>query len=676
MKRKRKALSHARSSNASVDLDGVGTRSIEIRAEDMADGKLAVSFASELPVQEASWLPPIVLLHERGAVDYSSLSSALLNHDPDRIVGAVRDSTVDLDKRKSRATIVFDDDDVGNKARAKVQSGSLRGVSVRYRSRDHIELPEGATHTTKEGREFQGPLIVITRWQAIELSLTPIPADPTVGVGRTQGSTFRGQEMAKKKEVESGADATRTTGDPVVTTEVNADADDGGERPVAVTRAEASPDQDRPDDTDIMELNEIAEIAGLGFSEVRVWREKKLTAKQARSEALQVVGSRQTAIRPTVGVSVGSDPIDRMRKDAEYALAGRFRSASHIREGMKPGAAHMHAFWLLRQFEHMRGNGQAHLMDPSTYFAGQRASLSHAMDDFAISLENVANKQLRRAFVEAPSTYKTWTVPGSISDFKPARRVNFGQLQDFKEIPELMPIDEVTVGEARETIQLATFAAKFSISREAIISDDLSVFSRMVDLFGAAAQRTINKRVYDHLTGSVTMAEDAKALFATDHPSGSNLGTTAALSDTSLGEARKLMRLQKGLKHQGAASDVIALNTTAKYLLIPAAIEQIADKLVNGSFVPTAASGAAVPWIRALQVQTEAYLDSKSATAWYLIADPAQYDTIEVARLSGQEEPVLIRETSNNPLGVHWISYFDFGVRALNHRFMLKNVGA
>lgn len=122
-----------------------------------------------------------VLLHTPEAVNMSRLSAmgaALLNHDPDRIVGRVVNPR--LDGKTARAEIVFDPDESSQEILGKVTSGSLRGVSVGYRINQAEEVPAGQT-----AYGISGPAYVATRWTPYEISLTPIPADASVGVGRS-----------------------------------------------------------------------------------------------------------------------------------------------------------------------------------------------------------------------------------------------------------------------------------------------------------------------------------------------------------------------------------------------------------------------------------------------------------------------------------------------------------
>jgi len=66
-----------------------------------------------------------------------------------------------------------------------------------------------------------------------------------------------------------------------------------------------------------------------------------------------------------------------------------------------------------------------------------------------------------------------------------------------------------------------------------------------------------------------------------------------------------------------------------------------------------------------------------STTAWYLLADPMDMATIEVAFLNGRETPVVESADADfNVLGIQMRGYFDFGVAKTEYRAGLKSKGA
>jgi len=147
-------------------------------AVDLAARTVALSFSSELPVER--WFGNEVLSHEPGAADLTRLNRGaplLFNHDTSDIIGVVESATIGTD-RKGRAIVRFGKDARGDWALGQVADGILRNVSLTYSVHDYAE---GADDDT----------FIARSWQAYEISLVSVPADPSVGIGRSLDPTPR-----------------------------------------------------------------------------------------------------------------------------------------------------------------------------------------------------------------------------------------------------------------------------------------------------------------------------------------------------------------------------------------------------------------------------------------------------------------------------------------------------
>ena len=81
-----------------------------------------------------------------------------------------------------------------------MKSGTLKGVSVGYIVRRYEEIESGGT--SEDGR-FEGPAEVATDWVPLEISIVSIPADPTVGVGRSYEPSYQSAATAiAEKQIE------------------------------------------------------------------------------------------------------------------------------------------------------------------------------------------------------------------------------------------------------------------------------------------------------------------------------------------------------------------------------------------------------------------------------------------------------------------------------------------
>lgn len=144
--------------------------------------KLTLSFSSETPYRRYYGME--ILDHGEGAVDLGRLNGSgvlLFNHDVDQVLGKVLRAWVE--NGKGCADVEFDTDQDAEKIFSKVQSGTLKTTSVRYRVDAWEEVKAGVT--SADGR-FTGPCMIARKWTPLEVSIVSVPADATVGVGRSE----------------------------------------------------------------------------------------------------------------------------------------------------------------------------------------------------------------------------------------------------------------------------------------------------------------------------------------------------------------------------------------------------------------------------------------------------------------------------------------------------------
>jgi hypothetical protein len=292
-----------------------------------------------------------------------------------------------------------------------------------------------------------------------------------------------------------------------------------------------------------------------------------------------------------------------------------------------------------------------------------RAAITHTSSDFTRILANVANKAMLKGYEEAGETFQRWTAAGSLPDFKPQSRVDLNLFPSLEKVEEGAEYTYGTIGDRGESIQLATYGRLFSVTRQAIINDDMSAMVRVPQRMGRAAIRTVGNLVYAILTGNPTMA-DGEALFSAAHNNDGNLG----LSIDGLDAGRVAMALQQD--PDGVA--VGGLNIQPAYLIVPVALSGEARILLNSqyvpgeTFVPNRVQGFA-------ELVFDARLDANSSTEYFLAASPSLYDTIEVAYLNGAQAPVLEQKEGWGVDGVEFKVRLDAGVKALDFRGLYRS---
>jgi ATP-dependent protease ClpP protease subunit len=298
------------------------------------------------------------------------------------------------------------------------------------------------------------------------------------------------------------------------------------------------------------------------------------------------------------------------------------------------------------------------------------AAFTHTSSDFPKILENIANKSMLKGYEAIEETFSRWTAKGTLPDFKQAKRVDLNMFPSLLSVPEGAEFQYASIGERGESIILGTYGRLFSITRQAILNDDLNAFSRVSGKMGRAAKRTIGDAVYAVITGNPTMS-DGQPLF--DAAAHKNDLAAANINTDSIGAMRTVMALQRD--PDGLAALGIRLAT----LLVPMALEDRATLVRKSSFyigptemsatVPNTAGGG-------FDVVAEPRLDIADANGWYGVASSAMHDTVEVAYLDGVETPFLDRREGWHVDGVEMKVRIDFGVKALDFRGLARNAGA
>lgn len=151
-------------------------------AADSADGAISLAISSEEPVQRDSWFGDAwmeILDHGKGAVMMDRMQSGvalLVNHDVTQQAGIVEGAAVGADK-KLRGTARFSKSLLGREIEQDVRDGIRKDVSVGYRVMEMV--------LEKRDKKTNVDTYRVTRWEPLEVSIVGVPADATVGVGRS-----------------------------------------------------------------------------------------------------------------------------------------------------------------------------------------------------------------------------------------------------------------------------------------------------------------------------------------------------------------------------------------------------------------------------------------------------------------------------------------------------------
>lgn len=599
-----------------------------------------LSFSSETPY--GRWFGDEILCHDEECINLerfnNGLGTLLFNHDRDAVVGHIE--KVWIEDNRGKALVRFDEDEQSETIFQKVQSGTLQGVSVGY-SIKRYEVLDEKDSVSSNGR-FKGPdTFVVTDWEPLEISIVSVPADATVGVGRSAEeihTSIDTQEETKRMDEEAIVTTEEVKSTPVETGITQEDL-------------QKAMEQERKRTSEITALFRDFDVEGA---------DEAIVMGVSVDEARAMVMDQLRARNKGVSVTMGEAESDKFRAAAQDAV---LMAAGIPVADAAPGANELRGYSMIELAREslQRENVKANFGD-NMELARQAIN---STSTFPAIMSNLANKSVMTGFNEAETTFQIWAGKGSNRDFKEAARVALSEAGNLELVPEGGQFQQDFLGEASARTKVATYGKLFSLTRQAIINDDLGLFSKIATKYGSAAKRLVNKMVYAQLTGNVKM-QDGVALFDTKH--GNVAGTGEALSVKAIAKAITAMRRQKGIT--GDAT----LNITPKYLVVPPELEMVAYQIVNSTAaVDGVNSGVVNPYKGRFVVVADAELTDPDA--WYLVADATQHDTIEVTYLNGVETPRLETRQGFDVDGIEYKVAFDCGVSALDFRGVYKNAG-
>nr|DAP61053.1 MAG TPA: major capsid protein [Caudoviricetes sp.] len=599
-----------------------------------------LSFSSETPY--GRWFGDEILCHDEECINLerfeNGLGTVLFNHDRDAVVGHIE--KVWLEDNRGKALVRFDTDEQSETIFQKVQSGTLQGVSVGYAINRYEVLEDEDTKSTN-GR-FTGPAYVVTDWEPLEISIVSVPADPTVGVGRSAEdihTSIDTQEDNTRMDQEKNLEVQEVKSEPVETGITQEDL-------------QKAMEQERKRTSEITAMFRDFDVEGA---------DEAIVLGKSVEEARAMVMDQLRARNAGVSVKMGEAESDKFRAAAQDAV---LMAAGIPVAEPAAGAQELRGYSMIEMARESLRRESGSTVNFGDNMELARAAIN-STSTFPDIMSNLANKSVMVGFNEAETTYQIWAGKGSNRDFKEAARVALSEAGTLELVPEGAQFKQDSFGEASARTKVATYGKLFSLTRQAIINDDLGLFSKIATKYGSAAKRLVNKMVYAQLTGNVKM-QDNVALFDSKH--GNVAGTGEALSVKAIAKAITAMRRQKGITGEAT------LNITPKYLVVPPELEVTAYQIVNSTAaVDGVNSGVVNPYKGRFIVVADAELTDPDA--WYLVADATQHDTIEVTYLNGVETPRLETRQGFDVDGIEYKVAFDCGVSALDFRGLYKNAG-
>jgi HK97 family phage prohead protease len=622
---------------------------------------------------------------------------ALYLHELDRIVGQTDSVSIDAKGVRLTGTITGDNADateVLNQAKNGFKWRASVGASLHRR-----EFLDAGKKATVNGREVMGPLVIAREAELLEISFVSIGADNQtsvnvaasvpLGSGSSKGAdTMKFEEWLQAKEIDP---ADKAVTDPIrAALKAQYDAEQTKDKPDprATQTLEQIVAARRAEDQRVAEITRIAEVwinnNPLQVDQIDKIASASIQAKGTDPDKFELTLMRETRApasnaRPAGGVDARTGP---KTIEAALCLSGKLEEPDKHFDEKTLNAART-------QFRHGLGLQELLLMAArENGYTGHSArdvegllkaafSASIRASGFSTlslpgTLGNVANKFLAAGFNAVESGWREIAGIRPVNDFKSISSYALTGGMIYEKVGPDGELKHATVGELSYVNKVDTYGRMFSITRQNIINDDLGALTQVPRKLGRGAALALNNVFWTAFLNNSTF-------FAAGN---NNVQTGAGSALASAGLKASLAAFRKQTDPDG-----LPLAITPKILLVPPELEITADELMTSTMINTGGSSttAQVPnrnvWAGKFRVVQSSYLSNSaytgnSATAWYMLADPADLPVIEVAFLNGKETPTVeSAEADFNVLGIQFRGYLDFGVGLQEFRAGIRNAG-
>lgn len=249
-----------------------------------------------------------------------------------------------------------------------------------------------------------------------------------------------------------------------------------------------------------------------------------------------------------------------------------------------------------------------------------------------VILGNAMNTVLQRDY-GSENRYEGWrdiATVTPIDNFKSQKRPIFGGYADLAVVAENAAYPALSVPtEENQSYVAATRGGIETISRQAILNDDVLVLRRIPSRIAVTAKRTLYKFVMNFLRLNPAL-DDTVALF---HGSRGNLSAVAFSASEYVAMYNRMLLIPQ-------RDNAEPLELQLSHLFIPVALQEaVFNAFALGTNNDDTFARKVRPTIHAVPYWTD-------ANNWYGVASPADIDLIEIGFIGGQQEPLLLAQDS------------------------------
>jgi hypothetical protein len=534
-----------------------------------------------------------------------------------------------LDGNEAKAVVRFASTPEADSAYQKVKERVLRNVSVGYAVRKYEDV-------TERGEDV--PTYRATDWMPMEISLVPIGFDPHAQVRKQEDQLTECEVLETRLEQNN----------EVIMPQDNSNNESVDTKALEMQARKAEKERQNSIRNAVRGVN-------LDESFAQELIDGDVAVTEANERILVKVSERakaQPQINTTVRVEIGTDEGDKKRDALKEALLHRMDSRNFqvTEKGRQFYGRH-----ILSSIEAVvpRQFGESDVVYAQRVMSGS---------DLPYLLANVAEKGLQKQYETAPRTWDRWAKSSTMNNYKEGSQSKIGNFASLVERKEGQETTESNVTEEREVAQLKDYAIIHSFTSQMLVNDDLGGLQRLATQGGLASSRLENARAYSALTTNKTMKDSIALYHVSSH--GANLLTAGAISATTVGEAYKNMRKQKGVGSRET------LNLTPRYFIC-GPDQEVAARQFFASIIPNLTSS-----VNIFQGSMEVIVDAEiTGNQYYFAADPNVIDTVVLFRLAGKESPTIDSELDFSTRSLKLRVEHTCAAEPMDWRGLSKNAG-
>lgn len=621
----------------------------------------------------------------------------LRDHDQARPVGhAARDGITAAGELRLDAELSIESSET-----AQITASARRGfpwqASIGGVPRTFRQLQAGQTDTVN-GRDVRGPAVIVTAFDLREVSLVTVGADAR-SVARLAAAHSRGRKMefeawlsARGFDIESLSQDQTDTLRAAYDAEQQRENDDDNNAPdvdaervrrevtkqIGDSRLRAAAEFRRQDKIRTLcaddHLDIAAEAIQAGWSEERtelelLKREKSPKAPHAPSKRRPGSDNGRAdeaaALEASLCMSLGLSEDD-LAKDmgAEVVEAARKKFPEIGLRDLSLAAARLDGESVGVSFGH-----------------GDHLEAAFAGKSLPALTGNALNRAVLAAYGAVPTVAMSICSIRSTRDYREVsqfRTITSGRFDAVNTDGELT---SSTVKQSEFKNQAETYGTQIKLSHKDVQNDDIGVIAEMARDIGHAGRETI-----DYELAKIILANGGSPAFFSTGNNNLITGATSALGQVGLTKTRERFLKQKSTTIDGKTRP---LNIRPEILLVPPELEMKAIQELGGPLNMAGTSGtvteagsrnphAGMYRILMMPHLSDSTINSNaSATAYYLMANPALVAAYSLVFLNGRREPRIERiDNKGSDLAIKWNAVINFGVAAQDPVGAVKAAGS